>query len=229
MPAVKRSAAPTASRRERSRATNRRIVKAAYTLFCERGYAGTTIAEIARAADVAVQTVYFTFHTKATLLSRAVDFAVFGEAEPLPPEEQPWFVEMVAQADLVAALGLFVSGAGEITRRVTPLEVVASGTAASDEEVAEVLARHERQRVEGYRGIIDLLVAKAPLRAGMSKERATHLLLLYVGMAVYHFLVETCGWSHETWADWTVETLAGQLFETAPATSQRKPGPAVGT
>src|SRR5213595_300848 len=93
MSAVKRLAPAKLSRRERAKATQWRIVKAAYTLFCARGYAGTTMAEIAEAAGVAVQTVYFTFHTKSALLSRAYDFAVMGEDEPLPPEQQPWHAE----------------------------------------------------------------------------------------------------------------------------------------
>ena len=91
MSAVKRLAPAKTSRRERAKATQWRIVKAAYTLFCARGYAGTTMAQIAEAAGVAVQTVYFTFHTKSALLSRAYDFAVMGEDEPLGPDKQPWF------------------------------------------------------------------------------------------------------------------------------------------
>src|SRR5215212_2657176 len=86
--------APT-SRRDRARATRLRITKAAYTLFCERGYAGTTMGDIAHAAGVAVQTVYFAFHTKSELLSRAYDFAVLGEADPVPPERAMWYRNMV--------------------------------------------------------------------------------------------------------------------------------------
>src|SRR5881409_2180584 len=109
MPAVKRSVPAKLSRRERAKATQWRIVKAAYTLFCERGYAGTTIAQIAEAAGVAVQTVYFTFHTKAALLSRAYDFAVMGEEEPLSPDKQPWYGHMTAAPGVTEALRHFVT------------------------------------------------------------------------------------------------------------------------
>ena len=43
-------------------------------------------------------------------------------------------------------------------------------------------------------------------------ERATDLLLLFVGMEVYRVLVGTQGWSHEEWLDWTVATVAEQMF-----------------
>lgn len=212
MPRVNPSASDALPRRARVRATQWRIVKAAFALFCERGYTGTTMAQIADAAGVAVQTVYFTFHTKAAVLSRAYDFAVMGEEEGLVPWEQQWYRDMAAAGDVVEALGHLVSGVGDITRRLTPLYVVASGSAASDPEVAEVVDRHERWRVEGYRGMVEVLRAKAPLRAGLTPERATDLLLLYAGMDVYHALVEVAGWSHQDLIAWTQATLAYELF-----------------
>ena len=120
--------------------------------------------------------------------------------------------ERLAAADVVESLGQLVSGVGEITRRLTPLYVVASGAAASDPEVAEVVDRHERWRVEGYRRMLDVLRTKSALLAGLTPERANDLLLLYVGMDVYHALVEVAGWSHDEWAVWTRATLAHQLF-----------------
>ena len=212
MPRVNPSTPDASPRRARARATQWRIVKAAVALFCERGYTGTTMAHIAEAAGVAVQTVYFTFHTKAAVLSRAYDFAVMGEGEPNVPSEQPWYREMVATPDVVESLGRLVAGVGEIIRRITPLYVVASGAAASDPEVAEVVDRHERWRVEGYRGMVEVLRAKSALRPGLTPERATDLLLLYAGMDVYHALVEVAGWSHDEWAAWTRATLAHQVF-----------------
>jgi AcrR family transcriptional regulator len=212
MLAVKRSAPPKVSRRERAKATHWRIVKAAYTLFCARGYAGTTMAQIAEAAGVAVQTVYFTFHTKSALLSRAYDFAVMGEHEPLAPDKQSWYGAMTAEPDVMQALRHLVMGLGEITRRVTPLYLVARVAADGDPDTARVMAFHERGRADGSRQLLELLRAKAEFRPGLSLKRATDLLLLFVGMDVYHVLVGGQGWSHEEWADWTVSTVTEQVF-----------------
>jgi AcrR family transcriptional regulator len=223
MPRVKRAPPPQLSRRERAKATHWRIVKAAYTLFCARGYAGTTMAQIAEAAGVAVQTVYFTFHTKSALLSRAYDFAVMGEDEPLVPPEQPWFGAMTAEPDVTQALHHFVTGVGEITQRVTPLYVVARAVADADPDTARVMAFHERWRADGYRQALELLRAKAALRPGLSLERATHLLLLFVGMDAYHALVGSHRWSHAEWVDWTVSTVTEQVFGRAALTKRRRP------
>ena len=213
MTAVKRSVTkPT--RRDRARATRLRITKAAYSLFCERGYSGTTMADVAEAAGVAVQTVYLVFHTKSELLSRTYDFAVLGEEDPLPPELQPWNAQMTSEADVTDALRHAVVGIGTILARATPLDTVVRAGAGSDPDAARVRAMHERWRAEGYRAMLEVLRTKARLRVGVSPERATQLLLLYVGMDVYRVLVLDFGWSHDDWVNWTVATVSEQVFET---------------
>ena len=170
------------------------------------------MAQIGEAAGVAVQTVYFTFHTKAALLSRAYDFAVMGEEEPRPPQQQPWYLAMTAAPDVAGALRHFVTGVGELTRRVTPLELVARVAADGDPDTAQVMAFHERWQADGYREALGILAGKAALRRGLTVERATDLLLLFVGTDAYHVLVDGRGWSHEEWVDWTVSAVTEQLF-----------------
>src|SRR5215208_4437797 len=114
MTEVKRHARSELTRRDRARATRLRITKAAYALFCDRGYSGTTMSDIAESAGVAVQTVYFTFHTKSEVLSRAYDFAVLGEGDPVPPDQTSWYRKMTDEPDLTAALRHAVEGIGEI-------------------------------------------------------------------------------------------------------------------
>ena len=70
MGTVKRSPRPT-SRAERTRTNRRRMVDCARKLFTTQGYPATTMEQIASAAGVAVQTMYYTFRTKARLLVRS--------------------------------------------------------------------------------------------------------------------------------------------------------------
>src|SRR5258706_6994023 len=140
MAMVKGSDPTKLSRRGRAKATQWRIVKSAYGLFCAQGYAGTTMAQIAGAAGVAVQSVYFTFHTKATLLSRAYDFAVMGDEEPQIPQRQAWYQAMTAEPDVTQALRHFVTGVGGITPRVTPLSLAAQVAADAAPDTARARA-----------------------------------------------------------------------------------------
>lgn len=224
MSPVKRPVVAKPTRRERAHATQLRITKAAYALFCERGYLGTTMADIAERAGVAVQTVYFAFHTKSELLSRAYDFAVLGEGEldgePLPPERQGWYAQMIAEPDVATAIRYLATGVGAILRRATPLDAVVRASAGSDPDTARVRALHERWRAEGYRAMLDILTSKSSLRDAIPPERATQLLLFYLGMDAYRALVLDFGWTQDTWIDWTVATVIEQLF--APGVGDRR-------
>jgi AcrR family transcriptional regulator len=199
-------------RRERAQATRLRIAKAAGVLFCERGYTGTTMADIADAAGVAVQTVYFVFHTKSDVLSTTYDVAVLGDGHPAPPQAQEWYRRAVSEPDAGTAIRAVVEGAGEIVRRVAPLDLAVRTAAASDPDVARFLAQNERMRLEGYREMVEFLSTKSPLRTGLSPERATDVMLLLVGPAAYRTLVADRGWSHAEWVAWSSEVLTEQLF-----------------
>lgn len=212
MSPVKTPATSRLTRRDRARKTRLRIIKAAYSLFCERGYYGTTMADVAQAAGVAVQTVYFTFHTKIELLSRTVDFAVMGEGDPVIPEQSAWYAAMAAEPDLTKAVRHVVEGIGQILTRAMPLDTVVRASAGSDPDMARARAVNERLRADGYRAILDILHSKATLRDGITPERATQLLLLYLGTDVYRVLILDYGWTHADWITWTVATLGEQLF-----------------
>ena len=199
-------------RRERARATRLRITKAASALFCDRGYTGTTMADIAEAAGVAVQTVYFTFHTKNEVLSSTYELAVLGEGDPAPPDLQPWYLSAIAEPDVRKAVRLVVEGAGEIVRRAAPLDLAVRAAAESDPDVARFVRSNEQLRVDGYREVVDFLRAKAELRPELTPERATDLMLLLVSPAAYRALVAERAWSHAEWVDWTTTGFLEQVF-----------------
>jgi hypothetical protein len=88
---------------------------------------------------------------------------------------------MLVEPGITVALRAFVTGSGEIMRRVTPLYFAARVAANADADAARVMAFHENGRAHGYRDALELLRTKAELRPGLSLERATDLLLLFVG------------------------------------------------
>src|SRR5882757_8468529 len=58
--------------------TRARTADAAYGLLVNKGYEGTTIEAIARAAEVAPQTVYAVFRSKVGILAELLDRTAFG-------------------------------------------------------------------------------------------------------------------------------------------------------
>ena len=94
---VKRKTA--GSRAEKARATRRRIIAAAADSFVAHGYGATLLDQVAAEAGVAVQTVYFHFGNKRTLLKHVLDVAAVGDDEPVPLLERPWVREIQAEPD----------------------------------------------------------------------------------------------------------------------------------
>src|SRR6478736_4527305 len=68
-------------RRARALETERRILDAATVAFAEDGYVRTSMAAIAKRAEVDPRTVYKVFGTKVDLLSRLVDVAMVGDQD----------------------------------------------------------------------------------------------------------------------------------------------------
>ena len=93
---AKKSASPTStaarpkkrtydsSRRKRqAEQTRGEVLVAAMELFNTRGWAETTLADVAEAAGVAVETIYNGFRSKKQLVRDAMEVAIVGDAEPV--------------------------------------------------------------------------------------------------------------------------------------------------
>src|SRR4051812_35933483 len=78
-------------REEGARRTRQAIVAAAGDLFVERGYASTSLAEVAVAAGVARPTVFAAFGSKAALLQHVLDQALAGDDASVAVADRPWF------------------------------------------------------------------------------------------------------------------------------------------
>src|SRR5919107_6063720 len=76
-------------RQEQARATRRAVLQAAHDLFVSQGYGRTTMADVAAAAGVSVETVYAAFKNKATLLHRVWDVTIGGDAKEAALPERP--------------------------------------------------------------------------------------------------------------------------------------------
>lgn len=202
------------SRRERAALTRRRMLDAAYDLFCADGYRATTMDAIADRAGVAVQTLYFTFHTKDELLQEVHDRTVLGH-DQVPPPQQAWHIAALAEPDAWRAMALIVEGVATILARVAPMVPVAHAVAG--DPAGAMFDRSEQLRREGYTVLVNELVKKAPLVAGMSRPRATDLLLVLLGPEIYRSLVLETGWTRRQWMSWTTDTLTRSFFGTPGA------------
>src|SRR5690349_6346333 len=143
------------------------MLDAALALFMEQGYDDTTIQQVAAAAGVAVQTVYFTFGNKARLLSEVEESVVLGDAPDEQWTEQPWAAELRSETDPRKLLELFVEVDSQIKSRISPF-IAGLGAALANDTIHSA-ARYARRDVF-FGTVIDRLHQLGALRAGLSRE-----------------------------------------------------------
>ena len=167
------------------------------------------MSDIAERAGVAVQTVYFTFHTKAELLQACFDFAVLGP-EQLPPQEQSFYGDFLTARSGRTALAAFVRGNTAILRRSAAIKEVAE-SAPHEPDAAAVVERSERLRRRGLAQIVVLLSDRFGLRMGLTRDDATDLLLMLTSSGTF-LTLQRYGWREGKYVEWLTDTLAKQLL-----------------
>jgi AcrR family transcriptional regulator len=192
------------ARAERAQATRRRIVEAAGPLFVEHGYLETTMAGIARAADVAVQTLYLSFGSKVAVLDGALSAA--GEDHPAE-----WLAKLRDESDGRAALAAYVTATAAVVERKHPLATVLRA-AAADPEPAELLERWRHAALANHAEAVDELAEKPGFTHQLSLQRATDIVAALLSPEAYALLVVDHGWTTPDWCDWTARHLAADLF-----------------
>lgn len=203
------------SRAEKARLTRRRIVATAAELFLGQGYGATTLDQVATRAGVAVQTVYFHFGNKATLLREALDVAAVGDDEPVALLDRPWLEEVTVEPDPVRVIELWMNASLEIMGRVGPLLAVVRGTVGTDPDLAAQWTVNEGQRRVAFRALADLLADRAALRPGLTVEAAADLAFLIASVENYMVATGALGWSPQRWRTTTATLLGRALLGTA--------------
>jgi AcrR family transcriptional regulator len=189
-------------RQEQARLTRRAILDAALPLFVECGYAGTSLADIAQGAGVALKTVQAVFGTKAKLLSALWDVTVVGDDEAIPLAERTWFREMLEEPDARRQLELGARIATQIKHRVGALTEVIRRAAHADPEIGNLWQLFQDQYLENQTMVAQSLAANGALRDGLDVADAAEMLWTLNHPSVYYLLVYERGWSEERYERW---------------------------
>lgn len=199
------------SKAEQSRATRRRIVAAATTLFLRDGFLTTTMAAVAQEAGVVVQTLYLSFGNKTKILKAAFDTAIVGDDEPVPIFDRDWFVSAQTNPDGPAALAAFVHGTSAVMQRSTPLYNVIRA-AAAEPEVAELLSNNKRERHAGFTQVAQAIASRKGFAPDLAPADAAGVLYAVQSEETFALLVLEHGWSPQQWEEWVLQTLLRQFF-----------------
>jgi AcrR family transcriptional regulator len=202
------------SRRKRAeeerRATRTRVVEAATDLFARNGYTGTTMADIAREASVAMQSVYSAGRSKADLLQAAVQRAVAGDDAEVLVHQRPAYAAAAAEPDPARQVHLLADLICDVHERSAPIQAALRQAAAVDDAVARALEDEHRHRLETFRAIVDMLPAD---RLKHSPEETADTAWAVASAEVFILLRTVREWSWDEIREWLRRTLVDLILD----------------
>lgn len=211
MTVPKKSRPYHAPRREaQAAATRDAIITAASRLFAEQGYAATTMAAIAAAAQVTPKSVY-SLADKPQLLLLAVDRAIVGDDEPVALADRPEMREFFAARDPRAQARLMARLGAPTLLRLYPIYRAFEQAAATDPALHEAWREYQQRRRTDTERVVRAVADAGGLRPGLSVERATDTLWALVGWHAVALLVEERGWDQDRLTGWLEEVFASLL------------------
>jgi AcrR family transcriptional regulator len=187
------------------------VVAAATKLFAAKGYAATSMEDIAAEAGVARPTVFSAVGPKPVILRRVVDHAIAGDDAPLPVSERDWWRAAVDEPDSRRAIELLARSMVAIASRIALIARAMEMAASVDVDAASVWDRYQTQRRAGLREFAVALQRKAPVpRCGIDTVTDT---LWALQPSAYLRLVHDAGWEPEQYEAWLTDLLTRMFVE----------------
>jgi AcrR family transcriptional regulator len=197
-------------REEQAARTRARILEAASERFAADGYGRTTVKAIADAADVAVDTVYAVFGTKARVLTALIDQRLAPAAGVANVTERPEAQAVRDETDPRRQIQLFARDIAAVSTRVRPVYEILRTASAVDPEMAAVHAEMDGYRLRNMAEAATWFAAQGPLRVDV--ERAGQLIWALASPDVARMLCDVQGWSEDEHAEWLADALIHALL-----------------
>lgn len=201
----------SALRSEQADLTRQRIIDAAATLFIHRGYTATTIAEVARTANISAETVYAVFDGKRGILEGVIDARIMGVGAPIALEEQPAWDAIAREPTPSARLRAYVEFTCGVLARTSDVHHVIRGAASAEPFAVTLSDRLLRERLASNTKHLRDYVGDA-LRDGLSLRRAAERFCALTSPEHYHFVTARLGWSAQTYQDWIASVVEHDLL-----------------
>ena len=202
------------TRRAAADRTRRRVLSAAHHLFTTRGYAETSVAQVARRARVSVDTLYAAVGRKPQLLLAVHDMALAGGPEPLPAEQRDYVRAVRAAPDARAKITTYAEALGHLLPTTVPLMNALREAGTTDPECRKVwLAISERRAANMVMLAADLR-ATGELRADLTDQQVADL-VWSMNSPEYFGLLAARGFTPQDYAEQVADVWCRTLLSEA--------------
>lgn len=200
-------------RAEQAATTRQRIIDAAKDLLLTRGYAATTLDQIAGRAGVALPTLTGYFSNKPALFQsvlRSVLSGTIDEDEPTIGEQLRDLLRTTKNPqELLAGVAFLYRTANE---RAFDLFEIMRKAAAADPNIEHQREAGAEARRRDQAPLARNLKRRGALRPDLTEREANDILWLYSSTDLYRLLVHDSNWKPQRYEQWLAETLANSLL-----------------
>ena len=200
----------SAVRDEQAARTRTRILEAASELFLERGYARTTIKDIAVQADVARDTVHAIFGNKARVLTALIDLRLVPDDAVANVTQRQDAQAIRNEMDQRKQIELFAKFIAGISTELRPVFEILRTASAVEPEMANVFEEMNRFRLDNMQTYAKWIAARGPLR--VTTQRAGEIIWALASLDVARMLCDEIGWTQSQHARWLSDTLIRTLL-----------------
>jgi len=205
---VSRASYNSPRRQQAAAATREAIIEAAQELFACQGYARTTVAQVAEAAQVAANTVYTSVGGKPQLL------AAITESGTGDPDVADTLAAVARATDPAQVIRLTAAGTRRVNQRRATAVAVLLDSAQADPAATEMLRATVRQYRDALatlaRRLADLGAVEPP-----DLDRAADVFWYLFGWTSWRTLITDLGWSWDEAEQWLAQQGIDALLRPA--------------
>ena len=195
-------------RRRKAEQSHDAILEAARAAFIRAGYATTTVAEIARAAGVSVETIYKRFGGKPGLVRALYERGLAGRGSVPAPHRSD------AMSDTEPDPHVIVHNWGTLAAEVSPLvsqiALLVRSAAATEPALSFMLEEADAQRLTRMRHNARKLARRGLLREGVTAAQAADVMWALVAPELYELLVMRREWTPQQFGRRSEERRVGK-------------------
>ena len=191
-------------RRQAAARTRAAILDAARQLFAERGYAATSMTEIASQAGVALDTVYAAVGRKPELARLLIETAISGTDQATPAEQRDYVRAIQDAPDADTKIAVYAEAITAIAPRMALVLGIIQQAAPDEPDLAALWTEIAERRAANMRLFVADLAAAAPLR--LDPDQAADIVWATNAAELYQLLVGQRGWTPQRYERFLTDT-----------------------
>jgi len=191
---VKTRSYSSPQRRGQAAATRLAVLAAARDLFQDRGYAVTSVADVAHLAGVSVDTVYESVGRKPELVLAVIDMVLGAADEPVPADQRDYVVALLREPSALGKIRIYAAAVALLVPRVAPLQEALRAAGETDAECAATWRQLVDRRAANMALFAADLRSTGQLRDDLTDEEVADL-VWSTNAAEYWMLLRQRGWT----------------------------------